>query len=84
MKEISDEREKGSNKFPKTLLLEPQALQAELYKKTRDRQGFFIFETEDPMRLTNYQMHLAPYMDLNFIPLTSIRKSLEMWIGLNR
>ena len=70
--QLIEEREKGSDKFPKKLLFEPQALQAELYQKTRERQTFFIFETDDPMHLTNYRLHLAPYMDLNFIPLTSI------------
>lgn len=84
MKQILDEREKGSDRFPKKLLFEAHALEAELIKKSKDVQGFFVFETDKEEHLINYRMHLAPYMDLKFIPLTSIRKSLEMWMGLNR
>ena len=84
MKQIIDEREKGSEKFPNwdQMLFQPHAIQAELYKKSKERQVFFIIETEDPMHLINYRMHLAPYMDLNFIPITSVFKSFEAWMGM--
>jgi len=83
-KQVQDEREKRSDMFPKTLLFEPHTLQADLPNKTRDLQGFFIFETEDQSHLMNYVMHYAPYMNIRFIPITEDRKTAEAWLGWER
>lgn len=83
-KQVLDERAKGSDRWPKALLFESHALQAELYKKSLDRQGFFIFETDKEEQITNYRMHFANIMDINFIPITSARRTFESWMGLKR
>ena len=85
-KQILDEQAKGSDKWPKReqFLSEAHALQAELYKKTLERQVFWIFETDKEEHLINYRMHFATILDLNFIPITSVRKSFETWMGMER
>ena len=86
LKQIFDERGIGLDKFPKAeqILFNAHILEAELFKKSKDIHGFFVLETEKEEHLINYRMHLAPYTDIKFIPLTSLRKSLETWMGLNR
>ena len=83
-KQVLDEREKGSDMFPKTLLFESHTLAGELYKRSRDLQGFFIFETDKEEHLINYMLHYAPYMDFRFIPLTEDRKTAEARLGLKK
>lgn len=83
-KELLDDRERDSEKWPKTLLFDTHTLEADLFDKTRDNQSFWIFETDDPMHLINYRMHFAPYVDFNFIPLTENKKKFETWMGLKK
>ena len=80
-KEVLDEIAKGSDRFPKEILFESHTLRAELYKKSKDRQSFFILETDNPDHLSNYAMQFAPYADVKFIPITDTRKTAEAWLS---
>ena len=83
-KQVLDEREKVSDRFPKTLVLEHHFLEAEFVKKSKEIQAFWVFDTDDQRHLTNYRMHYAPYADVNFIPLTYGEHVLQAWMGWRR
>jgi hypothetical protein len=82
--QVYEEQEKGSDKFPKTRLFDGHTLQAELFKKSRDGQSFWIFETDNEQHLINYQVHYAPYLDIKFIPITSTRTGFQDWLKTKR
>lgn len=82
--QLLDERDEDSDRFPKTRLFDAHTLQAELYKKSRDVQSFWIFETDNDQHLINYQMHFAPYMDIKFIPITPSRIGFQVWMKTER
>jgi hypothetical protein len=80
--QIMEEREKGSDKWPKAeqIVLWPHELESELIDKTRDLQSIFIFDTDDPMHLVNYRMHWAKIFDIRrVIPITPSRMTFEAW-----
>ena len=81
-KKVLNEREQGSDRFPKKLLIEPHSIIADLPKKTRDMQGFFIFDSDDQMHLINYVMQYAPYMHYRFIPIFEDAESAKVWVGM--
>ena len=84
-KKVMDERSKGSDKFLRSdqVLFLAHALNAPLPKKSKDRMGFFVCETENEETLINLNMIYADLWDLKFIPVTDARKTLEKWIGVN-
>jgi hypothetical protein len=81
-KKVVDERAKDSDKFLSTdqVLFAAHTLQADLPKKLKERQSFFVCETENEETLINFSMIYAPYMDLKFLPITDMRKSAEAWM----
>jgi len=78
-KQIMDETEKGSDKWPERdqILFLSHTLESDTYKKSRDMQGFWIVETDNEQHLVNYRMQFSPYADINFIPLTESRRYSE-------
>jgi len=85
-KKLLNEREKGSDAFPKEeqVLFQLHTLGADLPKKSRDVQCVWIFETDNEDHLINYMMFHAPYADYKFIPLTRSRRVIELWLGGRR
>ena len=82
-KKIVDERAKGSDKFLRTdqVLFQGHTLRADLPKKLKEIQTFFVCETDSEETLINFSMISAPYMDYKFIPITDMRKTAEAWMG---
>ena len=82
-KKVFDEREKGSGRFlkPDQLLFSHHTFNADLPKKSKERMGFFLCETDDEDVLINFSMMYAGLWEMKFIPLTDGRKTLRSWMS---
>lgn len=64
-------REKGIEKFPKTL--------SDSYSIGGEYKGFILYETDDPDQLTNVILHFRPEMKWKFMPIFDSTKVIELY-----
>ena len=81
-KQVLDERAKGSDRFPETLLFESHNFSVPGLFGKKDAQGFWIFETDKEEHLMNYIMHYANIEDLKIIPIMETKKAMSSWLGM--
>lgn len=73
-KQVNAEREKGTEKFPKTL--------SDSYSIGGESKGFILYETDDPDQLTNIALHYAPEMKWKFMPIFEASKFIELYLKM--
>ena len=79
-KKILDDREEGSDKWPKRII-DTYRLEADLPKLTKEVQGFTIFETEKEEHIINEVYQFAPFIKFKFIPIVDSRKAYQLYMG---
>ena len=70
-KQAMEEREKGSEKFPK-IIFPPHGMDGEW-------KGFTIYENVTPEQMINMAFYFAPEEKLKFVPIFEVAKAVELY-----
>jgi hypothetical protein len=75
-KHVWAEREKGSEKFPKTLF-PPHSMGGEW-------NGFTIYGDASPEQLQNLMLYMAPEETFEFVPIFDASKAIEQYLNMKK
>ena len=75
-KQISAERQKGTERFAK-MIFGP-------FNFSGETKGFGIVETDDPDKLSNIGIFYLPEVKCNFLPIEDSSKTIELYLKMKK